>query len=137
MSINISTLARNNAGDAIVDLIDVGSIMPNGYIEIRSGTKPSSPQIAATGVLLSTNNLSSPAFGTFVNGVAVCNQVGDGTVLTSGSPGWFRIYNKNQQAVIDGDVTIAGGGGDLQFQSLAFLQGGTVTISSGMASMPQ
>jgi len=138
MTVNISTQARNDAGDAIVDLIDVGSTNPNGLIEFRTGSKPASPQVAATGTLLATNNFSNPAFGNFSNGQAFANSIADDTnVDATGVCGWFRIYDRDNGAVIDGDVTATGGGGDIEFDNINFIKGGTVTITNLQAVMPQ
>jgi len=137
MTINISTQARNNAGDAIVDLIDTGTAMAAGYIEIRDGVKPSNPQAPASGNLLSTLTLSYPAFRAFSNGQAFSNAITDDTnVAKSGIATWFRIYNKGQIAVMDGDITETGGGGDIEFDNNHFVKGGTITITSLLAVMP-
>lgn len=47
MATRISTSARNAAADAVVDLLDAGS--GAGYIEIRTGSQPATPNTAATG----------------------------------------------------------------------------------------
>lgn len=138
MTVNISTQARNDAGDAIVDLIDQGSVNPNGYMEIRTGAKPASPQAAATGTLLATNAFSNPAFGNFSNGIAAANAIADDTdVDATGTAGWFRIYDRDGSAIIDGDITATGNGGDITFDNINFIAGGTVTITSLSANMPQ
>lgn len=138
MSLNISTLASNDAGDALVDLIDGGSIAATGYIELRTGTKPASPQVAATGTLLATLNLSNPAFGNFSNGQATANAIApDNNIAATGTATWFRIYNRDSVPIIDGDVTIQGGGGDIELTSVNLVRGGTVTVDSLTAIMPQ
>jgi len=130
MTIRINTEARNKSGDCIVDLIDVGS-KANGYIEIRTGAKPASPQSSAIGIVLAVLEFSNPAFKSFNNGNASSNPISSETsVLASGRAGWFRIYNKNDEAVIDGDVTEKGGSGDITFDNIDFSVGGVVTISS-------
>jgi hypothetical protein len=138
MAVNISTLARNNAGDVIVDLIDTGSTNPNGVLEIRTGDIPSNPQQVASGTLLATLNFSDPAFGTFSNGSTLANPIADDTdVDETGVAGWFRIYDRDNNAVIDGIVTVTGGGGDIEFDDINFIKGGTVSITQLQAVMPQ
>ena len=137
MTINIGTLARNRAGAAITDLINTGSVAPGGYLETRSGLKPTTPQVAATGILLCTNNFSNPSFGNYTNGSSNVNTIANGTIVANGTAGWFRIYNRDGVAVLDGDISITGGTGNLQFPSTSFLLGGTVAITSGTATMPQ
>jgi len=138
MSVNISTVARNAAGDAIVDLLDLGSINPNAFMEIRTGVKPASPQVAATGTLLATLNYSNPAFGTFGSGIGLANAISpDVDIDENGTAGYFRCYNRDGVAVFDGDITITGGGGDIEFDNVDFLKGGTVQITVLSATMPQ
>jgi hypothetical protein len=138
MTVSISTQARNDAGDAIVDLIDGGSTNPNGVMEIRTGSKPASPQAVASGTLLATLNFSNPAFGNFSNGNAFANAIADDSdVDATGQAGWFRIYDRDGTAVIDGEITATGGGGDIEFDNIDFIKGGTVAIAQLQAVMPQ
>jgi hypothetical protein len=87
--------------------------------------------------LLCTNNFSNPAFDNYTNGSSYSNAIADGTIVANGTAGWFRIYNRDGVAVLDGDITITGGTGNLQFPNTSFLLGGVVTITSGTATMPQ
>lgn len=138
MTVNISTQARNGAGNYIVDLIDTGSTLPSGYLQIRTGAKPSSPQVAATGTLLATLTFANPAFAAFSNGQAYANPIASDTnIPASGIAGHFRICNRDNVAVMDGDITLTGGGGDIQFDNINFIAGGVVAISSLLAIMPQ
>lgn len=138
MTVNISTQARNDAGDAIVDLIDQGSTNPNGYMEIRTGTKPTTPQGTVVGTHLATMNFSLPAFGNFNNGVSLANAIADDTsVDETGVASWFRIYDRDGTAIMDGDITETGGGGDIEFDNINFIKGGVVAITALTATMPQ
>lgn len=137
MSINIATLARNNAGTAVTDLIDAGSINAAGKIEIRTGSKPATPQIAATGTLLATFTMSLPSFGSFVNGVASANAIANAQVVTDGLAGWYRVYDRDNQAVLDGDISDVTGSGDLIFDDVNFREGGLAVISNLTLTMPQ
>ena len=75
MTVKISTNARNKACDSVVDLLDLGSGVSAGYIEIRTGSKPSNPATAATGTLLATLTFSNPAFGDAASGSATSNTI--------------------------------------------------------------
>ena len=135
--IKLGMLARNDSGDAIVDLIDAGSANPSGIIEIRSGTVPASPESAAVGTLLSTLVLSYPAFGNFNNGLAVANAVeSDSDAAATGYAGWFRVKDRDRNTVFDGTITVNGGGGDIEFDDVYFIRGGTVSLISLQAVMP-
>ena len=62
MAVKISTAARNDACNAVVDRIDNGSTNSAGHIEIRTAPRPDTPQTAVSGTLLATLNFSNPAF---------------------------------------------------------------------------
>jgi hypothetical protein len=137
MSVNISILASNNAGNSVVGLIDIGTAKPSGYIEIRTGTKPAATEIAATGVILATCAMSNPAYGSFNNRIALANSISQDTnIANSGVAGWFRVYNRDGVAVFDGDVGLTGTNADLEFDNINFIKGGTAAITSLDAVMP-
>lgn len=138
MSLTLSTLIRNDMGDTAVDAIDRGTSNPNGYAEFRTTTKPANPQTAAPGTLLATVRFSNPAYGTFSNGRAVANPIAsDENVAASGVCGWFRVYDCDGTPLWDGEVTITGGGGDIEFDNINFIQGGTVHLTELDAVMPE
>ncbi len=138
MSLTLATIVRNEAGDSIVDMIDNGTINPNGYVEFRTGGKPTNPQTLATGTLLATLHFSNPAYGSFSNGLAIANPiVSDDNVAASGVCGYFRVYDCDDTPLWDGDVTITGGGGDIEFDNINFIQGGTVHLTQLDAIYPE
>lgn len=131
MSVEITTSLKNTTCDSIVGAIDSGSANSNGYLEIRSGTRPLSPQNSASGTLLATLNFSAVAFGDAVDGVATANTITEDTSIdATGVASWFRIYDKDGNAVMDGDITVTGGSGDIEFDDINFVEGGTALISS-------
>lgn len=136
---NISLVARNSSCSLINQLIDAGSTKDNGYIVIRSGTQPASPQAAPSdGLALATLMLSNPAFGSPVNGTATANLITpDLSIANTGKATWFRVYNRDDGAVMDGTITATGGGGDLTFDSVEFIKGGTAQINRLTATVPQ
>lgn len=138
MTINISTDLRNRACNVMVDAIDEGTTTSNGYLEIRTGTKPTTPQNAVTGILLATLNFSPIAFGNSAFGAATANTItNDTSIDATGTATWFRVYNRDNTAILDGDITLTGGGGDIEFDSVSFVQGGMVIITSLIGVMPQ
>lgn len=130
--------ARNNSGNAIVDLIDVGSINNNGYMQIRTAPRPATPYSPATGTLLATLPFSNPAFGNFNSGMAIANPIGeDNNLAATGRAAWFRVYDRDNQPVFDGSISVSGGDGDITFDIIDFVQGGKVSLSSWAAIMPE
>jgi hypothetical protein len=135
MATRISNAARSAAADGVVDLLDGGS--GAGHIEIRTGSQPASVATAASGTLLATLVLSDPAFGAASNGVATASAItGDTSADNTGTAGWFRAYDSNNNAVIDGSVTATGGGGDMTLDSTSIVAGGAVNITSWTVTMP-
>lgn len=135
MTLRLATSARNAAADAIVDLLDAGA--GAGKIEIRTGSQPATPNTAATGTVLSTVTLADPAFGAAASGTVTLA----GTPLTDtgdadGTAGWFRAYDSNNNAVLDGSCTVTGGGGDLELATLTISTGVTFQITGGTLTMP-
>lgn len=136
--VTLATRSRNAAGNAIVDLIDEGTARSTGYMEVRDGDKPSTPQVAAPGVLLATLTLSNPAFANFANGRSQADDIASDTdIAENGIASWFRVYNRDGLAVLDGTITPVGEGGDIEFESVNFIKGGTVIIDGLEAVMPQ
>ena len=135
MTTRIGTTQRNAACDAIVDSLDAGS--GAGYIQVRTGSQPATVGTAATGTLLATLTLSDPAFGSASTGVATANAItGDTSIDASGTPGWFRAFDSSNNAVIDGSVTITGGGGDMTFDSVTWVAGGAANMTGWTVTMP-
>lgn len=135
MATRIATSARNAAADAVVDLLDAGA--GAGYIEIRTGSQPATPNTAASGTLLATLTLSDPAFGAAASGTATASAItSDTSADATGTAGWFRGYDSTGAAVIDGSVTATGGGGDMELDSTSIVAGGTVAITAWTITVP-
>lgn len=138
MATRISTAAAAGACNAVVDLLDAGS--GAGYIEIRTGSQPATVATAASGTLLGTLPLSDPAFGNATSAspaVATASAItSDTTADATGTAGWFRAYDSDDNAVIDGSITGTGGGGDMELDSTSIVAGGTIAVESWTVSQP-
>jgi hypothetical protein len=134
MAITLATSARNAACDAIVDRLDLGS--GAGTIQIRSGTRPATPNDTATGTLLATVTLADPAFGAAATGVATLTDPASVTGAAAGTATWFRALDSDSNAVFDGSITATGGGGDLTLNTTTISVGLTVDITGGTITMP-
>lgn len=131
MTISLATESKNVVGASTVTLIDAGDIRSSGYIEIKSGTKPDNPQLDSTdSSTLATLTFSNPAYGEFSNGSALVNPITSGVAVAQGIATWFRIYNRNEVAILDGNITITGQGGDIELDNIKILTGGTVQLIS-------
>ena len=134
MALSLATTARNAMCDALVDLIDAGASA--GTIQIRTGTRPANPNTAATGTLLATVTLIDPAFGSAASGVATLSDPVAVTAVATGTATWFRALDSNSNAVMDGDVTATGGGGDLTLATTSITSGLSVDITGGTVTVP-
>ncbi len=125
MAITLTTLARNAACNAIVDLIDAGG--GAGYIEIWT---------AAFATKLATLPFSATAFGAASTGVATANAItSDTTADASGTATLCKIFDFSATEIYRGTVGTTGeninfAGGNV------FTAGQTVSISSMTVTMP-
>lgn len=136
MAISISTAARNAAVSAVAGLVDA-DVGP-GTIDIRSGSKPAAVSDPVTGTLLATLTLADPAFTGPVAGVMTLDATPAlATVgVANDAAGWFRMFDNSGDAIMDGTVSTAGGGGDLEMNVTNISVGLAVQIIAGTLTMP-
>lgn len=136
MAIGISTASRNAAVTAVAALTDadVGA----GAIMIRTGAAPATADDPAAGTLLVTIPLNDPAFGGAVAGVATLDvtPVPSAAGVAAGTAGYFRLADNSGDVVLQGSVTVTGGGGDLEVNTTSIGIGTLVEITSGTLTMP-
>ena|SRR5690349_6129456 len=133
MPLRLSDSVRNAKVDAAVDTLDVGGA---GTIKIYTGAQPATPATAASGTLLATVVLPSPAFGSASGGSATLNDPASVNAVASGTAGWARFSDGAGTARWDGDVTATGGGGVVTLSSTSLTSGAPVDITGGTYSQP-
>lgn len=134
----IATGLRNALANEITAQIDAGTGVTAGQIKIYTGSQPANPQTAASGTLLATINLHTPpSFGSASTGTITADTIANVTVAASGTAGWFRLLDRDGTTIADGQVTATGGGGDMTFDNVAFVAGGTVSITSFTITVPE
>lgn len=138
-----SIAAKNGIANEIAALVDAGSAYPTARIEFRTSIGPQTPDSPPTGTLLATLYFSYPAFKPAFNGVALANEIAtDFSIESTGTPQYYRIYNRDGVSVFDGPVsTINGyayGGvpGEIQFDNVSFLAGGVCSLTSLSITVP-
>lgn len=129
----IGNTAAILACDAIVDALDAGA--GAGVIRIYTGSPPSDPDDAATGTLLAELTLSDPAFGAAIDAdpgaIATANSItGDTSADDTGTAGYFRALDSDDNVIIQGDITATAGGGDLELNDVSITALDTVDITS-------
>ena len=134
--LRLSTAARNAAASAVA----VGQMVlgtGTAVLQIRSGAQPATPDTTASGTLLATVSLPNPAFGTPATGVsALLGTPITAAFVAAGTAGHFRVLNRNGDAVMDGDITVTGGGGTLQLSNVTIASGVDVVITGTSYTQP-
>src|SRR5690349_675011 len=127
MALTISAAAAQAMGAALAT--DIGSA---ATIEIRTGSKPATPETAATGTLLATVTIS----GSFTSsgGALTAADPASVTVAASGTAGYFRLKTSGGTAKIDG--TVGTSGADLNLSTTALVSGGTVDLGVPTITVP-
>lgn len=129
MALRNNEALRTKIADDFADLWDGGSI------EIRSGGQPADPDSAASGTLLCTITLPTPAFGAAAVGVVSKTGTWAGVAGASGTAGWARF--KNAAATRSFDVTVAETGADLTIDIEDIVLSGVVTVTSFTYTVPE
>lgn len=135
----ISNVAAKAACDAIVDLIDGGASA--GYVKIYPGTQPTDPDTATGETYLVQITLNDPAFGAAADATPGGRATADvdpalsGTAANAGTAAWFRVFDSNNVAIIDGDVGTTGS--DMNINNTSISAGQTVSITSWTVTMAE
>jgi deoxyribose-phosphate aldolase len=129
MSLTVTAAAAQSMGSALATAIGASST-----IKIYSGSKPATPETAATGTLLVTIAVS----GSFTSsgGVLTAADPAAASPAASGTAGYFRLATSGGTAIIDGTVTATGGGGDLTLGSTAINTGVNVDLGVPSITVP-
>ena len=143
MTLSISNLAAIAACDAVVDRIDLGTTDAQGSLSIYDGAVPANADTAlGAQTQLAELEMSNPAFGAAVDGtpggVATAGAISDDTAAdATGTATFFRIFNRDNVAVLQGTVTATGGGGELELVTVSLVINVVVEITSLTVTMPE
>ena len=129
MALTIAVASAQAAGVALAT-----NIGATATIEIRSGSKPATPETAASGTLLATVAIS----GSFTSTAGVLTAADPASVApaASGTAAHFRLKQSGGTAVLDGTVTATGGGGDMQLGSATITTGVNVDLGVPTFTVP-
>ena len=130
----LTNAAASAAADAVVDSIDVGGA---GTIKIYDGTIPTNADTAVGAqVLLATLTFAATAFGAASNGVATAAAItSDSAADATSTAAWARIASGGGTTIMD--VTVGTSGDDINFNTVSFVTGATVSISSLTYTQPK
>lgn len=135
MALKISTAAKNACLEAIRDQVRAGTTLSRPYISIRTGSQPAGVHVPATGTELGVLQMAPAGFFPASDGTMVARPIqSDISINADGVAGWFRVFNRDNAAVLDGSVSINGGGGSLQIDTVTFVLGGAVALQAFILS---
>lgn len=131
MALGYTVALREAQLDAIAAAIEAGASA--GLLRIYGDTRATNADTAiGAQTLLAEHPLPDPVesggAGTTTAGALTFGSITDDTVLATEQANWFRIVDSNGNAVLDGDVGTSGS--DLNFDTVAFVTGGTSSITS-------
>lgn len=106
-----------------------------GSMQLRSGTKPATPETTATGTLLANVPLSS---WTAAGNVLTSNDPPQQYPSAAGTPTWARLYKSDGTTVVgDLDVSATGAGGDVQLQNTSLSTTIYLDLSAATITIPE
>lgn len=120
MAVTLAEAARNAACNAVVDLLD------GGTIEMQTSADAE----------VATLTLGTPAFGAASNGTATANAITADDSATGGTIAKAVFKNSGGDPVFTATVTALGGGGSIELSSLAIGAGDTVSLTSYTHTQP-
>lgn len=126
MALGFATTLRTARASQIVAAIDAGA--GAGKLRLYNGTRPATGGAVTT--LLAELTFSDPC-GTVTNGVLTFSAItSDAMADNTGTATWFRIVDSTGAFVLDGTITVTGGGGDITMTSTSIQAGVTVDGTS-------
>lgn len=142
MPTRVSAAVARAANDAMNALIDAGSTNPGGKVQVYNGTKPADPSVAVSTqtklvefVLPSTTFPPSTSITDYAtataNAIDAVNAIADGTAT------WFRVLDKDDNAVQDGDAGDTSSSASMKLASTNIVSGVSVKIVSWTTRHPQ
>lgn len=120
--------------NAVTAAIDAGS--GAGKIRVYDGTQPAGPATAvSTQTLLAELTFSDPSFGAATDAnpgarITANSITQDSSADASGTATWFRCLDSDNNAVIDGDVGLAGSGANMELTTTTITATNAFPISS-------
>ena len=119
--------AQNAACNAVVQLVDHGSLNPSGSLTL----------LDASSTLIASFILSNPAFLPAVDGTSVSNYITDSTSVVDGTAYVFNILDRDTSVVWSGTVSDFAGTGDLKLNSISIPQDSTISLTQIVYSVPE
>lgn len=123
-NLKLNTILRNNMLDEITTFAGTSAVL-----KIYSGTQPAGGGTETTILAQLTCNASQFATAAAAGVLTLSSITQDSAANNSGVATWFRIETSIGTFVMDGDVSVTGGGGDLTLNDTSIVQNGTVSLT--------
>lgn len=125
MTLQLSPAARNAALDAIETAVGTAPTL-----EIRTGAQPATTATADSGTVLATMALPSDWMAAASGGTkGISGTWQDPSADATGTAGHFRI-KAGVTTHIQGTITVTGGGGDMQLDTINLTAADVVSITA-------
>lgn len=122
-----SIAAWNASCDAVVDLVDQGSLYSSGRLNLYNSDS----------TIITSLPLSYPAFMDATDGTSYANSVNDATAYMDATAALYEVCNRDGTMVWDGTVSTYAGIGDWKLNSVIIYQDSTVAVSSFFYAVPR
>lgn len=129
MTIEISTGLNEARLVATRDYINLGG--GNPFFAIYGNTRPVSLTVAPGAAPLVIIQLTKPP-GVVDEGMLTLTQLQPGQVQNNGVATWARLFNGDDQPVLDCDCSDAAGTAELKLNNVALFQGAEVSLVSAV-----
>ena len=111
--------------------------MSNGRVRVYSGTRPTDANTALSGnTLLAELTFGSTAFPAAVGGTLTANAITQDSAADNGGTASFVRITEADGTTPVADLSVGTSGAELNFQTLTFVQGLVVQITSLVLSLP-
>lgn len=130
MTFRISVDAQNLQADGLMDGLSAGTI------QFRSGSQPAAITDPDTGTLIGTLTLQNPASSGASGGVAAATLPVSTSSTVAGTIGWARVKTSGGTAILDGSVSLPGGGGDIEVTIITLVNDDVLQLVSFTVTAP-
>ncbi len=136
MTMRLTTALRTLIANQYRDQIDAGA--GPGTVKFYTGTQPAGADDGLSGnTLLATLTFSDPSAPDASAGVLTFGAITqDSSADATGPVAWARVEDSDGNNVLDGDITITGGGGTIEINTVDIVSGGPVRITSFTITVP-
>lgn len=122
-----SVKAWNASCDAVVDLVDQGSLYTSGRLNLYD----------ADSTIITYLSLSNPAFMDATDGTSFAHPVSDATAFRDATAALYDIVNRDASVIWDGTVSDYAGLGDWKLPTTIIYEDSTVAVNSFFYSVPR